>query len=91
DKTNPTYDIDFLSGEINKDEQKSTYENISKEARAWYGYFEVMINRAKNESEEIKGNNINLITKLERLNSLKDSNIISEEEFNILKKDLIGK
>ncbi|HDR1940103.1 TPA: SHOCT domain-containing protein, partial [Pasteurella multocida] len=42
-------------------------------------------------SEEIKGNNINLITKLERLNSLKDSNIISEEEFNILKKDLIGK
>ncbi|HDR1457428.1 TPA: hypothetical protein QB389_001939, partial [Pasteurella multocida] len=48
DKTNPTYDIDFLSGEINKDEQKSTYENISKEARAWYGYFEVMINRAKN-------------------------------------------
>ncbi|HDR1499160.1 TPA: SHOCT domain-containing protein, partial [Pasteurella multocida] len=39
----------------------------------------------------IKGNNINLITKLERLNSLKDSNIISEEEFNILKKDLIGK
>ncbi|HHE8717981.1 TPA: hypothetical protein ACPGBK_001201, partial [Haemophilus influenzae] len=91
DKTNPIYDINFLSTEIDKNELPSIYEGISKQARTWYGYFEVMINNAKNNVEEIKEKDIDVITKLERLNLLKASKAISEEEFSILKKDLLGK
>lgn len=91
DKLNPIYDIDFLNGEINKDKLSNTYDNISKEARTWYGYFEVMIKNTKDGFEETKEKDVDLIAKLERLISLKDSNAISEDEFNILKKDLIGK
>ncbi|WP_112102709.1 SHOCT domain-containing protein [Haemophilus influenzae] len=89
DKTNPIYDIDFLSVEIDKNEL--LFESISKQARTWYGYFEVMINNAKDNVEEIKEKDIDVITKLERLNLLKASKAISEEEFSILKKDLLGK
>lgn len=91
DKTNPIYDIDFLSGEIDKNKLSSIYESISKQARTWYGYFEVMINNAKDNVEEIKKKDIDVITKLERLNLLKASKAISEEEFSVLKKDLLGK
>ncbi len=91
DKTNPIYDIDFLSGEIDKNKLSFIYESISKQARTWYGYFEVMINNAKDNVEEIKEKDIDVITKLERLNLLKASKAISEEEFSILKKDLLGK
>lgn len=91
DKTNPIYDIDFLSGEIDKNKLSSIYESISKQARTWYGYFEVMINNAKDNVEEIKEKDIDVITKLERLNLLKASKAISEDEFSILKKDLLGK
>lgn len=91
DKTNPIYDIDFLSGEIDKNKLSVIYESISKQARTWYGYFEVMINNAKDNVEEIKEKDIDVITKLERLNLLKASKAISEEEFSILKKDLLGK
>ncbi|HHF0348760.1 TPA: hypothetical protein ACPJYY_000015 [Haemophilus influenzae] len=91
DKTNPIYDIDFLSVEIDKNELPFIYESISKQARTWYGYFEVMINNAKDNVEEIKEKDIDVITKLERLNLLKASKAISEEEFSILKKDLLGK
>lgn len=89
DKTNPIYDIDFLSIEIDKNEL--LFESISKQARTWYGYFEVMINNAKDNVEEIKEKDIDVITKLEKLNLLKASKAISEEEFSILKKDLLGK
>lgn len=91
DKLNPIYDIDFLNGEIDKDALSKAYDNISKEARTWYGYFEVMIKNTKYGFEETKEKDVDLIAKLERLISLKDSNAISEDEFNILKKDLIGK
>ncbi|HIE2340398.1 TPA: hypothetical protein ACXK6W_000314, partial [Haemophilus influenzae] len=64
DKTNPIYDIDFLSVEIDKNELPFIYESISKQARTWYGYFEVMINNAKDNVEEIKEKDIDVITKL---------------------------
>lgn len=50
-----------------------------------------MINNAKDNVEEIKEKDIDVITKLERLNLLKASKAISEDEFSILKKDLLGK
>lgn len=50
-----------------------------------------MIKNTKYGFEETKEKDVDLIAKLERLISLKDSNAISEDEFNILKKDLIGK
>jgi len=98
DPVAPLHDIKFLNFESKKD--SFSYKNAINSARHWHGVLEVLIKRAdsevsvknpvmaKQEITTIKPSSI--ADELKKLGELKDSGILTSEEFQVQKKKLLN-
>ena len=52
---------------------------------------EILVKMEKNESESISVNNISISDEINKLNVLREKGILTDEEFNVQKKNLLEK
>lgn len=86
DINNPVYKINCLSGSFNSDEL--IVKQIMERAEKWHGVISAMIYQSK-EIESKSINDKSILPELEKLKSLFDSGVLTQNEFEILKKKII--
>ena len=88
----PSYDLAILNKEIDK--QSAEYVEIINKLRHWHGMLDILIKRADNEDktkekDHSDGKNFSIADELKKLAELRDSGILSEEEFHYQKQQVL--
>lgn len=103
DYNNPIYDLPFLNQKDSIKKTNSIYKNAIKMTYQWHNILSKVINEKNIEivpvnsqyetnNEPLKetvSTNINYVAEIERIASLKNKGLITEDEFNILKNKII--
>jgi hypothetical protein len=99
DTMNPIHDINFLNVETKKN--STNYQQAMQRARHWHGLIEVLIKRAEVEDKETTKGSIpqvqqrqiqqhSIADELRKLADLRDSGVLTTEEFQQQKGKLLG-
>lgn len=93
DTQSPVHDVNFLNGEMTH--ESPIYQSAVKTSRHWQGLIEVLIKRADMEDRENLASMsqtppISVADELKKLADLRDSGVLSAEEFQQQKAKLLG-
>ena len=97
DMNAPLHDVRFLSVETNKEGLVggNYYEKSLHEARHWHGLVEILIRRADTEDKQLSSSTAQMAQpsfsdEIKKLAALRDSGVLTDEEFKIQKRKMLG-
>ena len=88
DINNPIHVVNFLDNPVRKN--STIYESAIEQAKYWHSLISVLIKRADTEDRRTNSSTSSIATELEKLAKLRDTGVLTEEEFLNQKHKLLG-